>query len=180
MGATGIGFGSRTLPGLSNCLRVLAFDRGQEATDRPAATPHRSLLVIAFEVDDQSPEDLATGIDRLRTLPEVHDVLTMPAIGKKGRMTVHVQVLASATAEESVVAACFAQTTTIGLRTQIVSARALPRRIATVQTPDGPVRVKLVERPEGATAKAESDDVAAARTHKDRARRRRLAEDAAC
>ncbi len=180
MGATGIGFGTRVLPGLSNCLRVLVFDRIEDGADGTAAVPHRSLLVVSFEVDDQSPEDLATGIDRLRAVAEVHDVLTMPAFGKKGRMAMHVQVLASAGAEESVVAACFAQTTTIGLRTQMVSARALPRRIAHIETQRGPVRVKCVERPGGATAKAELDDLAQAETHDARARLRRAAEDAAC
>ena len=176
MGLTGIGFGTRTLPGLSNCLRLLVFEREGASS----AIPHRNLLVISFEVDDQSPEDLATGLERLRTLPEVHDVLTMPATGKKGRLTMHVQVLASATGEEKVVAACFAQTTTIGLRTQLVSARALPRRIASVQTPAGEVRVKLVDRPGGSTAKAELDDLAPTETHAGRARLRRAAEDGAC
>jgi uncharacterized protein (TIGR00299 family) protein len=176
MGATGIGFGFRTLPGLSNCLRVLVFDRDET----PAGIPHRNLLVVTFEVDDQSPEDLATGLERLRSLPEVHDVLTMPATGKKGRLTMHVQVLASVDAEEKVVAACFTQTTTIGLRTQLVSARALPRQIVSVRTPDGQIRVKRVDRPGGATAKAELDDLAPIETHAARARLRRAAEDAAC
>jgi uncharacterized protein (TIGR00299 family) protein len=176
MGATGIGFGTRLLPGISNCLRLLVFDRSEASP----IVPHRSLLVVSFEVDDQSPEDLATGVDRLRAMTEVHDVLTMPAFGKKGRMAMHVQVLASAMAEEVVVAACFAQTTTIGLRTQVVSARALPRRIAAIETDHGPVRVKLVERPGGVTAKAELDDLANAETHDARARLRRAAETAAC
>jgi uncharacterized protein (TIGR00299 family) protein len=176
MGVTGTGFGTRTLPGLSNCLRLLVFERDGAST----AIPHRDLLVISFEVDDQSPEDLATGLERLRTLPEVHDVLTMPATGKKGRMTMHVQVLASAAAEEKVVTACFTQTTTIGLRTQLVAARALPRRIASVQMPQGEIRVKLVDRPGGNTAKAELDDLAPTETHAGRARLRRAAEDAAC
>jgi uncharacterized protein (TIGR00299 family) protein len=177
MGPTGTGFGTRTLPGLSNCLRALVFE--PEAAGPGAAVPHRTLLVVGFEVDDQSPEDLATGIDRLRAMTEVHDVLTMPAHGKKGRLTMHVQVLASPSSEEAVVAACFAQTTTIGLRTQLVSARALPRRIVSREVGGGAVRVKLAERPGGATAKAELDDLAGAGTHAARARLRRAAEDAA-
>jgi hypothetical protein len=76
----GIGFGTRQLPGMSNVLRVLAFDAsGQKATT------HRDLAVIGCEVDDQTGEDLATGLDRLRALPGVHDVLQMPVVGKKGR-----------------------------------------------------------------------------------------------
>ena len=177
MAASGTGFGTRTLPNLSNCLRLLAFDRVSGVAD--PGVPHRSLVAVTFEVDDQSAEDLSVGLERLRGMSEVHDVLMMPAYGKKGRMTNHIQVLAAAEAEEAVVAACFAQTTTIGLRTQIVSARALPRRTASVALPGGSVRVKLAERPGGATVKAELDDLAQADTHAARARLRRLAEDAA-
>ena len=180
MGSTGIGFGTRSLPGISNCLRVLVFERAEDGPASVPSMPHRDLLVVSFEVDDQSPEDLATGLDRLRARADIHDVLTMPAFGKKNRMAMHVQVLASAEAEEAVVAACFTQTTTIGLRTQIVAARALPRRVASIETATGAIRVKLVERPGGTTAKAELDDLAPAETHATRARLRREAEESAC
>ena len=135
--------------------------------------------MISFEVDDQSAEDLALGIDRLRTHAAVHDVIQMAAFGKKGRVTTHVQVLAQPAAAEDVIDACFQETTTIGLRTQIVSARALPRRIADVQLDGATVRVKLVDRPGGGTGKAELDDLGATATHAGRTRLRRRAEDAA-
>ncbi|MDQ2763370.1 MAG: LarC family nickel insertion protein, partial [Pseudomonadota bacterium] len=51
---SGFGFGTRHLPGLSNCLRILVF----EAEPALSHAAHRKLSVIAFEVDDQSPEDL--------------------------------------------------------------------------------------------------------------------------
>ncbi len=175
MGATGIGFGTRKLPGLSNCLRVLVFE--QHEPSEPAAIPHRALLVITFEVDDQSPEDLATGLDRLRAAAGVHDVLTMPAIGKKGRMTTHIQILAAPAEEEAVLAACFAQTTTIGLRTQLVTARALPRQLTEATIDGRTIRLKTVQRPGGPTTKAELDDLAPAETHAARTRLRRQAED---
>jgi len=170
---SGIGFGTRTLPGRSNCLRALVFE------SIASTNSHRDLLVVMFEVDDQSGEDLATGIDRLRSHPAVHDVLQMPAIGKKGRLTTHIQMLAQPEAIEDVVEACFQETTTIGLRTHIVAARTLSRRIAEVPVDGATVRVKLVDRPGGATGKAELDDLAATATHAGRARLRRRAEDAA-
>ncbi len=171
---TGIGFGTRTLPGLSNCLRVTAFDTGA-----PAALPvHRELLVVSFEVDDQSGEDLAAGIAHLRAMAGVHDVLLLQAFGKKNRPATQLQVLAAPERMEAVIEACFTQTTTIGLRTQLVSARALPRQMAHIAVDGVPVRVKIVERPEGATCKAESDDVAGAPTHAARTALRRRAEDA--
>jgi len=156
--ASGIGFGTRTLPGLSNVLRVLVSDRAA-----PAAVSgglRRELAVIEFEVDDQSPEDLATGLDHIRAVAGVFDVLQMPAFGKKGRMAAHIQVLTDPAALAVAVAACFAETATIGLRTRLTEAQALPRATTEVPAAGRRVRVKRVERPGGATAKAESDDLA--------------------
>jgi uncharacterized protein (TIGR00299 family) protein len=169
----GMGFGTRTLPGMSNVLRAIAFD-----TAPPAASQgHRELLVVSFEIDDQSGEDLAAGVAHLRALEGVHDVLLLQAFGKKNRLATQVQVLAAPERTEAVVAACFAQTTTIGLRTQIVAARALPRRMAEATVDGTHVRVKIVERPGGTTGKAEADDVAQGATHAQRISLRRRAEE---
>ncbi len=172
---SGYGFGSRRLPGISNCLRALVLD----TAEAPAASEHRELAVVSFEVDDQTGEDLATGLDRLRAAPGVHDVLQMIAIGKKGRMAVHVQVLARPDSVEPVMAACFSETTTIGLRVHTVQGRALPRRFAETQVDGQAVRVKLAERPDGLTGKAEQDHLLAVPGHAARTRLRRAAEAAA-
>ena len=168
---SGIGFGTRRLPGLSNVLRVLVTERA------PAAPGHREMAVISFEVDDQTAEDLAAGLDRIRAVAGVHDALQMPAFGKKGRLATHIQVLAAPAALEAAVAACFHETSTIGLRTQMVAGRTLPRSTAAVAVDGRSVRVKRVERPGGATTgKAESDDLLAAEGHAARMRLRRAAE----
>lgn len=172
MAQSGIGFGTRTLPGRSNCLRALVFEVAA------ATNTHRQLVVVEFEVDDQSGEDLATGLEHIRATPGVHDALAMPAYGKKGRMTMHIQVLAAPDAAEAAVESCFAQTTTIGLRTRIVDARALPRRMEEAALDGTTIRVKIAERPGGATAKAERDDLALIPTHAERAMLRRRAEQA--
>ncbi len=156
---TGIGFGTRHLPGTSNILRLLAF-APQDAAE--AALPHRDLAVVSFEVDDQTPEDMAIGLERLRALPGVHDVLQMAAWGKKGRMAAHIQLLARPEVLDDVVAACFRETTTIGLRTHLVQGRALTRRMHTVLVDGEPLRVKSVARPGGSTGKTEADDLIAA------------------
>ncbi len=166
--ASGYGFGTRELPGRSNVLRVLVR---QSAAD-PA---HRELGVITFEVDDQSAEDLAAGLDRLRAHQGVHDVLQTAVFGKKGRMATQVQVLARPDLLEEIVEKCFFETTTIGLRTQVVHARALPRRSRDFSVDGIPIRVKQVERPGGMTGKAESDDVLSLAGHAARASARQRA-----
>ena len=177
LGRSGIGFGTRTLPGLSNCLRALVFDEAvAEPAGKPTATStHRDLAVIEFEVDDQSAEDLAMGLDRLREHDDVFDVVQMPVFGKKGRMMTHVRALTRAGSDEAI-AACFRETTTIGLRHHLVGGSALPRAVRTVEVEGRPMRVKMVERPGERTAKAEADDALGRETHAGRARLRREAE----
>ena len=157
--ASGYGFGARRLPGISNCLRATLFD---DAVAQGAAVPHRLLSVIAFEVDDQSAEDLAAGIDRMRAHEGIHDVIQIAAIGKKGRLATHLQVLADERHVEQAIDLCFRETTTIGLRVQRTEARALTRRTERVSADGHEVRVKVVDRPGGETAKPEADDLVSA------------------
>ena len=173
---SGTGFGTRTLPGLSNALRLIAYD--DDAGAHQAAEP---VGVIGFEVDDQTPEDLAVGLDALRARDDVVDVIQLPAFGKKGRMVASVQVLCRPAAMEAVIDACFHQTSTIGLRWAHSQRTVLPRR--TVSTGDGAVAttVKVVTRPDRTrTAKAGLDDVRGLGDgHAARQRLRRAAEDKA-
>ncbi|MCJ2135289.1 LarC family nickel insertion protein [Methylobacterium sp. J-026] len=170
LGRTGIGFGTKVLPGLSNCLRALVLE------DDAAAGSRRDLAVIAFEVDDQSGEDLALGLDRLRAEPGMLDVVQAPVIGKKGRMMAHIQALVRPDSLEAAIEACFRETTTIGLRYHRVEGAVLDRDARTVEQGGRPVRVKVVDRPGGRTAKAEADDAQDQAGHAARATLRREAE----
>jgi uncharacterized protein (DUF111 family) len=79
-------------------------------------------------------------------------------------------------AVDAAIEACFRETTTIGLRHHVVSGATLERRMATIETGGRAVRVKIVDRPGGRTAKAESDDALAHETHAVRTAVRREAE----
>ncbi len=170
---TGIGFGTRVFPGISNILRVLVLE------DAAKTETEDQVAVVTFEVDDQSGEDLAMGIAQLRLHPGVLDVLQIPAFGKKGRMAAQIQILARPEQAQEVMDLCFLETSTIGVRHQLISRRTLPRSMANVTVNGRAIRVKITERPSSApTAKAEMDDVAA----NGRAKRealRRTAEDQA-
>lgn len=153
LAATGHGLGSRSLDGVANLLRVVVFDE-------VGAAGQDDILVCTFEVDDQTPEDLALALDRLRALAGVVDVLQMPAIGKQGRMSAHIQVLAKPGRLEPVAETIFHETTTLGLRWQRVARRTLAREVVRVAGGDTAVDVKLARRPGGATtAKAEMADL---------------------
>lgn len=181
LAASGTGFGTRTLPGLSNCLRVLAFEPAEAATPGPAsAFAHRELGVIAFEVDDLSAEDLSNGLDHIRAMAGIHDVVQGVVFGKKGRVATQVQVLVAPDRLDAAIALCFAETSTIGLRFHTVQGAALPRGFDTVAVGERSLRTKHVTRPDGSrTAKTEASDVAAEPGHAARLKLRRDAEDVA-
>ncbi len=155
LGTTGHGVGTKSLDGIANLLRVLVFEHAD-------AAPHDDVLCCTFEIDDQTPEDLAVALDNLRALHGVVDVVQMPAIGKHGRQCAHIQVLANPGRLEPVVETIFQETTTLGLRWQRVSRRTLPREQVKVAGAGAPVRVKRASRPGGMTAKAEMADLAGA------------------
>jgi uncharacterized protein (TIGR00299 family) protein len=149
--ASGMGAGSRELPGIPNVLRALGFATVAETGD--------TVLVIEFDIDDQSPEDLATGLEHLRSLPGVRDVATFAGIGKKGRWLQAVRVMADPAHRDAVVGAVFEETATLGLRLRYEGRVVLARRTVVVEDEAGPVRVKLADRPARRTGKAEADDV---------------------
>ena len=53
---TGIGFGTRQFPGLSNIVRVMVFDTIEPAE---AKWLQDEVIALEFELDDQTPEDLS-------------------------------------------------------------------------------------------------------------------------
>jgi uncharacterized protein (TIGR00299 family) protein len=146
---TGTGAGTRELPGQPNVLRATLFTTAEDA---PAAA---DILVLSFEIDDMTAEEIGIAADRLRALPGVSDLVLVPALGKKGRPVHTFRLLVQPPERENVTEACFAETSTIGLRWHEERRAVLPRR-----QQGGEVRVKVTTRPAGPSPKAESDDLA--------------------
>ncbi|MCX5514389.1 LarC family nickel insertion protein [Kaistia algarum] len=161
------GFGTRRLPGISNCLRVLAFEA-------PAASDLLAdhVAVLECEIDDQTGEDLAEAVTHIRSLPGVLDVVQAQVFGKKGRVMTQLRILALPARRDAVLAATFDETTTLGIRHCIMD-RAILRREATAIEHEGRVfHAKTAERPSGQTTKIEADDLASTRGAGARARLR--------
>lgn len=149
----GHGFGARRFYQVPNVLRLLAFD----PVDGAGGPVRDRVGVIRFEIDDQTGEDLALGLERLRALPGVLDVLQAAAVGKKGRLVVQVQILTRPDVVDAIADRCFDETTTLGLRIGHEARRVLER---TTTSTGGGIRVKRAGRPGGVTAKADIDDLA--------------------
>lgn len=151
----GYGFGTKTFPGFSNVLLVSVFDPRHSR----AADP--SVAVCQFEVDDQTPEDLAIGLDRLRELPGILDVTQAPVFGKKGRLAAQIQVLGEVSRIDAILDKCLTETTTLGVRWHRVSRATLARDENIHRLHGEQVRVKRAVRPGGMrTRKVEMADLA--------------------
>jgi uncharacterized protein (TIGR00299 family) protein len=168
--ATGRGFGTRQLPGIPNCLQVLLLGR----VANTVSFERDRVVQLRFEVDDQTPEDLAIGLDRLRDSKGVLGVSTQQAVGKKGRAAMVVEVLARPERLEAVAEACFRETNTIGLRHQEIDRFVLARDQRQVSAGGRDLGVKVVQRPGGSTAKVEADDLAHVTGFREREKLRRL------
>jgi uncharacterized protein (TIGR00299 family) protein len=175
---SGTGFGMRNLPGISNVLRILVFEKVEQMHKESRVD---QVIALNFEVDDQSAEDLAVGLARLREVEGVIDVLQIPAFGNKGRMVSHIQILVQPADRDKAIRACFTETTTIGLRVQSLERQILVRKASTATVGNYTQRVKTVLRPAGTvTAKAEMDDLAShANSHAEREALRVAAENIA-
>ena len=137
----GYGAGDRVLADRPNLLRVAI---GTAAT----ATGHDDVVVLEATIDDASPQLYEHAIERLLTAG-AKDVFLVPVVMKKSRPAVMLRVLAAPADRDRLASIVFAETSTIGLRWTTWHRLVLPREEATVETPYGPVRVKIARGPDG-------------------------------
>jgi len=170
---TGTGFGHKRFPGISNILRVAVYQGASSSRIN-----NESVALVEFEIDDQTPEDLAVGLDNIRQSEHVLDVVQSIVTGKKNRMMIQVQVIARPDMTDSVLQLCFAETTTLGARWQTVNRAFLDRTVESTDVGARTVRIKRAQRPgDQTTTKAEMDDLADTGNHLQRQIARRDAEN---
>jgi uncharacterized protein (TIGR00299 family) protein len=152
---SGYGAGTRDFPGRANALRVILA----EVSPAPADGDRETVLLLACDVDDMSPEYLAAVADRARTEGAL-DVVLIGTTMKKGRPGMRIEVLARPEDAPRLEALLLTETTSIGVRRSVATRLALPRRQAEIELFGHSLRVKIVVLPEGGTrAKPEFDDV---------------------
>ncbi|MDR0576430.1 MAG: LarC family nickel insertion protein [Candidatus Accumulibacter sp.] len=157
--ATGAGAGARELPDMPNILRALVFSRSGADANAPAE--NGGVIVLHFDIDDMTGEEIAVAANRLRAAAGVIDLTVAARQGKKGRPASEFRLLVEPAALDAVCDRCFAETTTIGLRWHPERRRCLPRRQEILAVDGQRVTRKRTLRPDGsATFKVESDDVA--------------------
>jgi uncharacterized protein (TIGR00299 family) protein len=140
--AVGYGAGGRDLP-IPNVLRVLI---GDQATPNDAIT--QTLMSLETNIDDLNPEIYEYVMDRLFEAGAL-DVFFSPIQMKKNRPATLLRALCQPDDADVLMTILFAETSTLGVRQQVVTRHCLTRTARTVETPYGPVRVKVAELGEG-------------------------------
>jgi uncharacterized protein (DUF111 family) len=150
--AVGYGAGSRTIPE-PNILRVLLGE-----SEGQAASEMETLTLLETNIDDMNPEVYGYVLEKLFAAGAL-DAYLSPIYMKKNRPGVMLSVLCRPRDAASLRNVVFAETTTLGIRGRDVARYCLPRDSRTVETPYGPVRVKIARLEEGAEkAAAEYED----------------------
>jgi uncharacterized protein (TIGR00299 family) protein len=135
--STGYGAGTREYKGFPNALRVLIGDDAQDSATE-------TLWMIETNVDDMSPQIFGHVMDRALELGAL-DCYFTPIQMKKNRPGVMLSVLCRNGDREKLSQMLFSETTTLGLRSYSVERRALQRESVCVETPYGPIDVKVAK-----------------------------------
>jgi hypothetical protein len=149
MTLTGLGYGAggRDLP-IPNLLRVLLGDQ-----PAPNQTLIETLTMLETNIDDLNPEIYDYVMGRLFEAGAL-DVFLSPIQMKKNRPATLLRVLCRPQHVDTLTAILFAETSTLGVRQQLVQRQCLARSSHTVETPYGPVRVKVAHWGNGETKTA--------------------------
>jgi uncharacterized protein (TIGR00299 family) protein len=135
--AQGFGAGTKDFPQMANMLRVMIGEAS-------GASESTTVSVIEANIDDCTPQVLGYAMERLFDAGAL-DVTLSPLVMKKQRPGSLLRVIATPETREALVEIIFSETTTLGLRVYDAERRVQSRGFETVETPFGPVRVKVGE-----------------------------------
>ncbi len=153
MTLTSVGYGAGTMElETPNVLRVFVGETADEAG-------RETILQVETTVDDMSPQLYEPLMERLFEAGAL-DVYLTPVLMKKSRPGVVVTALCEPGAVRALTDACFAESTTIGVRWTTYQRQRLPREMITLPTSLGALTYK-VSRLEGrvVTVTPEFDEV---------------------
>ena len=156
MRAESIGYGAGSSDfAIPNVLRVSV---GTPAGERLPAEAD-DVVVLEATIDDMSPQHFELAFERVLAAG-AFDVWLLPVTMKKLRPAVLFGAVAPPEREAEVARAMLVETSTLGVRVRSERRHTLGRRIETVETPLGPVRVKTATVDGQPRRTLEYDDVA--------------------
>lgn len=132
--ATGYGAGTKRWEDAPNLLRAVLGSVEEAAAG--------DVLQLEANLDDLSPQVVATALQALLCAGAL-DAWITPVVMKKGRPGYLLSALCAPTQREALEEVYFRETSTLGLRAFAAQRTVLRREFAEVQTPYGPLRMKL-------------------------------------
>ncbi|MDE0486846.1 MAG: nickel pincer cofactor biosynthesis protein LarC [Nitrospira sp.] len=154
-GSVGYGAGTADPPDWPNVLRVFLADTALTSsslipssltpTPLPGGEGYKADQVIQLEtnIDDMNPQLYDAVMERLFEHGAL-DVCMTPTIMKRNRPGIILTVLAHPERAGRLTQLLFHETTTLGVRSQLMSRTTLPRSMQTIRLPQGRVRVKTI------------------------------------
>jgi uncharacterized protein (TIGR00299 family) protein len=136
--AIGYGAANSDLEVQPNVLRIMVGEVSADAVERHGGT----IRVLEANIDDMNPQIFGYLLEKALAAGAL-DVFATPIHMKKSRPGMLVSILCKPEDEPNFRAMLFAETTTLGVRSQLVDRFALPREHITVTTRFGDVRVKV-------------------------------------
>jgi len=135
---TAYSFGHRKLQHRPNLLRATLYESAEDQTADEC-------LVLECNLDDMTPELVGCLFDQLMEAGSL-DVFTTPVFMKKQRPGILLTVLCLPSDREEMLDLIFHESTTFGVREHLSKRTILERSFESVDTPFGPVRIKLGRR----------------------------------
>ncbi len=135
--AIGYGAGDAELADRPNLLRAVLLEPASAAESEVD-----SVVKLEANLDDFNPELCEHVAERLFAAGAL-DVWWQPVTMKKSRPALILGVLAPPARLDDIAAVVFAETSSIGVRHEIMARRVLDRRVVSVHTAYGPIAVKI-------------------------------------
>ena len=139
--AVGYGFGTRTLP-WANCLRVALGEAPAPQSRAEAGFERDEVVVIETNIDNMTGEALGWLMERLLAQGAL-DVSYAPLQMKKNRPATRLTVIARPEEASQLAARMVRESATLGVRMSRAERLKAGRAEQEIETPLGPVRVKL-------------------------------------
>lgn len=149
----GYGAGHHDWPDRPNVLRLVI---GQTENGRAGLTVE-TLTVLACNIDDMNPQWYAPLMQALQEANAL-DVWLTPAQMKKNRPATVVEVLCRKDQADKLRLLLLRHSTTLGVRGYTVTRYSINRRVETIQTQYGPVRIKVADMPDDSVRIAPEHD----------------------
>ena len=136
---TGYGAGSRDLPGHANVVRLTT---GEAQSEFAGKTSDQTITVLEANIDDLNPQVFGYVMDRLLEEGAL-DAFGIPVQMKKNRPGMLLSVLCSPEDAGKLTNLILLETTTLGVRRREEQREILARKLITVSTRWGNVRLKV-------------------------------------